>query len=116
MAIAAVGSVLPWIRVSEFGLTVSQSGWEKDGSITIFLALIGLAFFVVAVVIGRKWPFIVSLVFSAIVIIILIIDIYDIVKEPFLEFSHVGYGMYVALVGAVLGIIAGVAGLATRRT
>ena len=121
MLLAAAGSILPWIKVSasisEFGssLTFSASGWHKDGKITIFLAVLALAFFVVGLVVKSRWTFIVALVFSVVLTGIMIVDIFDIVGTTGLSFSNVGYGLITGAVAGVLGIIAGIGGIAAKR-
>ena len=121
MLLAAAGSVLPWltgsISFSEFGSSVSfnASGWDKDGKITIFLAVLALAFFVVGLVGKSRWPFIVALVFSLILTGIMIVDIFDILGTTGLSFSNVGYGLIMGAVAGAIGVIAGIGGIAAKR-
>ncbi|MCJ7652434.1 MAG: hypothetical protein MUO75_01890 [Actinobacteria bacterium] len=121
MLISAAGSVLPWIKlsfsISEFGSsqTISASGWDKDGKITIFLAVIALAFFLVGLIGKARWPFIVGLVVSLAVLGIMVVDIFDIVGTTGLSFSNVGYGLLMGAGGGVVGLIAGIGGSVARR-
>lgn len=121
MLLAAAGSVLPWITGSislvEFGGSVSfnASGWDKDGKITIFLAILALAFFAVGLVGKSRWPFIVALVFSLILIGIMIVDIFDILGTTGFSFSNVGYGLIMGAVAGAIGVIAGIGGIAAKR-
>ena len=122
MLLAAAGSILPWITGSisflgEFGGSVSlnASGWDKDGKITIFLAVLALAFFVVGLVGKSRWPFIVALVFSLILTGIMIVDIFDILGTTGFSFSNVGYGLIMGAVAGAIGVIAGIGGIAAKR-
>ena len=121
MLLAAAGSVLPWITgsisFSEFGgsVTFNASGWDKDGKITIFLAVLALAFFVVGLVGKSRWPFIVALVFSLILTGIMIVDIFDILGTTGFSFSNVGYGLIMGAVAGAIGVVAGIGGTAAKR-
>lgn len=113
MVVAAVGSVTTWVTVSDAFLNLSASGWDKDGKLTIFLALAAFAFFLVGLVAASRWPFAVGLVITVIIGAIIVIDMVDIVNT--MSLSNVGYGLYVAFAGAVMGLIAGIGGITSRR-
>lgn len=121
MLIAAAGSVLPWLRISvsrdmPFNLYLPTSGWYKDGKITVFLAVVTLAFFLIGSLLKSRWPFVVSIFGSLVVTGIMIVDLIDIVSNELLSFSNVGYGLYVGLIGGMIGIVCAVGGVAARRT
>lgn len=108
MIISIVGSIMPWISL--YG--ASLSGWEKDGKITLFLALITLVFFVVGLITRARWPFIVGLLGSLVVGVVFVVDLVDVLRQIS---SAVGAGLYVGVVGAVIGLVAGVGGTAVSR-
>ncbi|MCG2794981.1 MAG: hypothetical protein L6427_03780 [Actinomycetia bacterium] len=109
MALAAIGSFMPWAQA----LFVSKSGWEGDGRITFFLAIIAGAFFLVGLIGKARWPFVVGLIVTIITGAVFVIDIADVADK--LSFSNVGYGLYVGLAGAALGLIAAIGGIAAKR-
>lgn len=115
MIVAAAGSLLPWLTFSGGVYSISSGGWNHDGKITIFLAVLALAFFVVGLVGKSRWPFIVALVFSLILTGIMIIDIFDILGTTGLSFSNVGYGLIMGAVAGAIGVIAGIGGIAAKR-
>jgi hypothetical protein len=121
MLAAGAGSVLPWITGTigfsqiNGSMTFNASGWDKDGKITVFLAALALAFFVVGLVGKSRWPFIVALAFSLILTGIMIVDIFDIIGTTGLSFSNVGYSLIMGAAAGVVGIIAGIGGTAARR-
>jgi hypothetical protein len=121
MLLASAGSVLPWITGSfSFGeiggsVSISASGWDKDGKITIFLAVVALAFFLIGLIGKSRWSFIVALVLSLIATGIMIVDVFDIVGTTGLSFSNVGYGLILGTVAGAIGIVAGIGGIAAKR-
>lgn len=109
--LAAIGSLLPWVKASAFGITVTASGWEKDGKVTIVLAVLALVFFVVGISARARWPFIVGLVISLIVSAVIIIDILDVASA---SMASVGIGMFLVAAGGIVGIVSGIGGLVRR--
>jgi len=108
MAMAIIGSVLPWARA----FIMDISGWEGDGKITFFAGILILVFFIVGLVAGRKWSFIVCVIGSIIIAGVAIYHIADLMR---LSSSVVGYGLYVTVAGGLLGLVAAIGGIAVRR-
>jgi hypothetical protein len=121
MIVAAAGSMLPWLTFSGgvYTYSISSSGWNHDGKITVFIAAITLAFFLVGLVGRARWPFIVGLIFSFAVAGIMVYDIIDIMTTSIgplsLSLSNVGYGLWIGAAAGVVGIIAGAGGISARR-
>ena len=107
MAMAIIGSVLPWARA----FIVDISGWEGDGQITFFAGILVIVFFIVGLVAGKRWPFIVCLIGS---ISIAGVAIYHVADLMNLSSSVVGYGLYLTAAGGLLGLIASIGGIAVR--
>lgn len=110
-----VGSVTPWISGSFLGIDISVavSGWDKDGKITLFLAIIAGGFFLVGLIGKARWPFVVSLVITIITGAVFAVDTADILNN--LSSSNIGYGLYIGLAGVIIGLIAAIGGIAARR-
>lgn len=112
MAVAAAGSVLPWITASGSYYTVSASGWGRDGSITVFTAAAAFMFFLVALIGRMRWAFIVGLVLGLVTLGIMVIDVFDVLGT---SGASLGYGLLMGAIGAAVGVVGGIGGTATRK-
>ena len=106
MIIVAIGSALPW--ATAFGFSVG--GLRGDGVITIIVAFLGLAFFAVGLAGKAKWPFVIGLMMSLIISAVAIYDAVDVVKNV-----TMGIGLILCIIGGVLGVVAGIGGIASPR-
>lgn len=101
-AVAAVGSLLPWASVSSVFGTISKSGMDGDGVITLVLAVAAGA-----LVLTRKAPGVV-IALMALIGVVAVIDIADVSRladdTGFAEVS-VGFGLWLVAIGAVLGLV-----------
>lgn len=114
MVMAAIGSVLPWITGLYGSLDIGGGGGlDKDGMITIVMAVAAGVFFLVGVIGKARWPFVVGLIISILTLAVFTIDLFDVVNT--LSVSNVGYGLWVGTAGAALGLVAGIGGIAARR-
>ena len=91
----------------------SKNGLEGDGIITLFLAIIAGAFFLVGLIGKARWPFVVGLIVIIITGAVFVIDIADVMNT--MSISNVGYGLYIGIAGAALGLLAAIGGIAAKR-
>jgi hypothetical protein len=110
MVVGAIGSALPWATISTGFYSASKGGLSGDGTITIVAAVIALAFFLVGIIGRARWPFIVGLVMSLIIAAVAIYDALDLGSG-----ISVGIGLILCMVAGVLGVIAGIGGIASPR-
>lgn len=106
MMIVAIGSALPWATL----YSVSVGGLRGDGVITIIVAFLGLAFFAVGIIGKAKWPFIIGLVMSLIISAVAIYDAVNVARN-----ATMGIGLILCGIGGVLGVVAGIGGIASPR-
>ena len=126
--VVAIGSVLDWITVDtgsfgdDFGVEfddVNKSGLDADGSITIVLA-IGIAIVaILALTLKRAWTMITGIVVFALIALIALIDIGDVSSrsddlQSFGLEASVGVGLWLVLLGGIVGTIACIIGLVKR--
>lgn len=111
MLLAAICSFLPWANV----FLSSASGWElgSDAKISFGLAIAAGAFFLVGLITRARWPFVIGLIITIITGAVFIIDLVD-VMDTFSS-SHVGFGLYVGIAAAALGLVAAIGGIAAKR-
>lgn len=111
--LAAIGSVLEWASVDAGFTTVSKSGLDADGVLTLPCALIfgGLALSAMLKVwsLGRM---IGALVVAALVAVIAVVDIADVSSrfsdleaQGFDVEASVGIGLWLVLLGAIVGVV-----------
>lgn len=112
MLLVAIGSVLTWDKVSIVIISKSFSGLEGDGWITLVVGLLTLAFFIVGLIGKARWPFIVSLVGS---VLIVSITLYDTINVATTEAHSAGYGLIICLIMGIVGLAAGICGVAVKR-
>lgn len=109
--IVVLGSVLTWVTVEAVtGDSLSESGLEGDGVITLILGLgIGaIAFLALSDRATRRW-LITSTVLAALCLVVAIIDIADVSSADDgtggLVTASVGIGLWLVLVGSITGLI-----------
>lgn len=109
--LAAACSFLPWANV----FFDSASGWElgSDAKISFGLAIVAGAFFLVGLISKARWPFVISLIVTILTGAVFIIDIVD-VMDTFSS-SNVGFGLYVGIAVAALGLVAAIGGISANR-
>ena len=105
MMIVAIGSALPWATAYGFSI----GGLRGDGVITIIVAFLGLAFFAVGIAGKAKWPFVIGLIMSLIISAVAIYDAVNIARNA------MGIGLILCVTGGVLGVVAGIGGIASPR-
>lgn len=110
MVVVAIGSALPWAKVSYSFYSASKGGLSGDGVITLIAGIIALAFFVVGMAVKARWPFIVGLILSIIIAGVALIDTVDVAGD-----LTVGIGLILCLIAGVVGIVAGIGGVAAPR-
>lgn len=110
MVLVAVGSALPWAKASFGGFSATKGGLSGDGVITLIVGLLALVFFVVGLAVRARWPFAVGLVLSLIVTAVALIDTIDVAGD-----LTVGIGLWLCLAAGILGVVAGIGGLASPR-
>ncbi len=110
MMIVAIGSALPWATASSEFYRVSVGGLRGDGVITIIVAFLGLAFFAVGIIGKAKWPFVIGLVMSLIISAVAIYDAVNVARNV-----TMGIGLILCGIGGVLGVVAGIGGIASPR-
>ena len=105
MAMIVLGSLLPWATVVTVFGSISISGTEGDGVITLFLGGVGLTGVVLALG-RRRRAVIVTLTVAVLALLIAVYDIANIADIGGEELARVqiGLGLWLVLVGALLGI------------
>jgi hypothetical protein len=108
-----VGAFLPWVTVSAalFGLSISKAGYEGDG---IFTAGIGFIILLGSILYKGKPGRIYSIGTAVLSFIALALLIYTMTNLSSLGdeieagvFTSVGPGIYVSVIGALIGIVGG---------
>lgn len=112
MLLVAIGSALPWDRVSVIFASRTFGGLNGDGTITIVIAFLALAFFIVGLIGRYRWPFIVSLVGC---VLIVAVTLYDTINIATTNGHSVGYGLIVCLIFGIAGVVAGIGGVSAKR-
>lgn len=122
--LAAIGSVLEWASVDAGFTTVTKNGLDADGALTLPASLIfgGLALSALIKVwsMGRM---IGALVLAALVALIAVVDIADVSSrfsdleaQGFEVDASVGIGLWLVLVGAIVGVAGCVIALASPKS
>ncbi len=123
--LTAIGSVLEWASVDTgFGTTITKSGLDADGVLTLPAGLLfgGLALSALLKVwsMGRM---IGALVVAALVALIAVVDIADVSSrfsdlesQGFDVEASVGIGLWLVLVGAILGVVGCVVALISPKS
>jgi Protein of unknown function (DUF2510) len=118
-ALAIVGSILPWATVRTGFGELSVSGTDGDGVITLVLGIalvgLGLCGFTRARQILSGVSLLPALGVGAIALID-IVDVSNVADELGSDFAQVsiGSGLWVCLAAAVLALVGGIIGLASR--
>lgn len=110
MVIVAIGSALPWATISVYMYSQSKGGLSGDGVITLIVGLLALAFFAVGAIGQARWPFIVAIFMSLIILAVTIIDVADISGK-----ASVGVGLILCIIGGVIGLAAAIGGTVVPR-
>lgn len=102
-AVVIIGSFMTWVTVSAGPISVSAGGMEEggDGVITLIVAIAAAA---AAIFLKERARMISILVGGAVVVLVAVIDIFDIVGEDLVDAS-VGIGLWLVLVGGI-GLVA----------
>jgi len=123
--VTVAGASLPWIEVNAIVTTLTRSGLDREGPITVALALL-----VVGIVAFRPWNrldqsvvvacgtavFTIGAVYVADLSLgIRVLPADGLVEEVGREFSDPGIGAYVTAVGGLLMLAGGLVGVFTRR-
>mgnify|MGYP000695884164 CR=1 FL=1 len=123
--VAVSGASLPWIQVNAIVTTLPRSGLDREGWITIALALL-----VIGIATLRSWNrldqsavvacgtavFTVGAIYVADLSFgIQVLPAGGLVEEVGREFSDPGIGVYVTAVGGLLMLAGGLVGIFTRR-
>lgn len=111
MVLVAIGSALPWAKVSSPLFSATKGGLSGDGVITLIVGFLALAFFAVGAAGKARWPFIVGLVLSIIISAVALIDTVDVAGD-----FTVGIGLILCLAAGAVGVIAGIGGIASPRS
>lgn len=111
-ALLALGSIGPWATIASF----TTNGLEGDGVITLVLAIVAALVVLVARARSRLPSRIALGICGVLALTVAVIDVVDVsgTKAGSLSAS-VGWGLWVALAGAVILIGAVLARLANRR-
>lgn len=123
--VTAAGAPLGWIEVNAIVTTLTRSGLDREGPITVALALL-----VVGIVAFRPWNrldqsvvvacgtavFTIGAVYVADLSLgIRIIPAAGVIEEVGREFSDPGIGVYVTAAGGLLMLVGGLVGVLTPR-
>jgi uncharacterized membrane protein YgdD (TMEM256/DUF423 family) len=123
--VTVAGASLPWIEVNAIVTTLSRSGLDREGWITIALALL-----VIGIVTLRSWNrldgaaviacgaavFAVGAIYVADLSFgMRVLPAEGLVEAVGREFSDPGVGVYVTAVGGLLMLAGGLVGVFTRR-
>lgn len=101
-----LGSVLPWASVdTAFGSSISVRGTEGDGVLTLLLALAGGAAAVAVVMARKPMAAIGGIVAGGLALLIGVFDFIDLARvsgdSGGLVESHVGFGLWLVLLGSL---------------
>jgi hypothetical protein len=111
-----IGSFLPWARASFLGITVSRSGIDDggDGWFTFVAGVLAVVVFALVLRDGRsrhRGVLIVALLASGVAGVVGIADwndVHDAVRDSG-GIGHVGIGLYLVVLAAVVALVASVA-------
>jgi hypothetical protein len=116
-----IGSFLPWVRASLFGVTVSRSGIDDggDGWITFVAGLITIAVFAVVLRDGsraHRGALVAAVLASAVALLVGVVDWADVQDrvEDSDGIARVGGGLYLVVAAGVAATVASVVCLARR--
>jgi hypothetical protein len=96
-AVVIIGSFMTWVTVGSGAISVSAGGMDEggDGVITLIVAIAAAA---AAIFLKGRARMISIVVGGAVVLLVAIIDIFDILGEDLVDAS-VGIGLWLVLVG-----------------
>jgi len=101
LVLLAVGSIGPWANV----LAISVNGTRGDGKMTLTMATISVC----AVLVGRKGPLALATTLTVVCVLIVGYDLVHVeraVGHTTLLAVSAGWGLYVALAGAIVALFA----------
>jgi hypothetical protein len=118
--VALIAALLPWAYV--FGVSIRGTDGNGDGNATLLFAIVvAVMGIVVAAGAGKVWTSIVACVFSALIVLVSLIDLSDVTNVASNDglggiAVDIGPGLWLSLVagGAALG--ASIVGIARRTT
>jgi len=117
-AVALVAAVLPWAYV--FGISIRGTDGNGDGNATLFFALVVVAMgIVIAAGAGRVWTAVVACVFSALIVLISLIDLSDVTNVASNDglggiSVSVGIGLWLSLLAGLAALAVSIVGIARR--
>jgi hypothetical protein len=116
--VALIAALLPWAYV--FGVGINGTDGNGDGNATLFFAIVVIAMgIVVAAGGGRVWTSIVACVFSALIVLVSLIDLSDIANVASNDglggvAVDVGPGLWISLLAGLAALTASIIGIARR--
>ena len=120
----AVGSILPWAKVSSMFGTISKAGTEGDGMITLIVGIVVILFGTIVFIIDKYDFAVIFATLSSIGIIsVAIIDLVSTSRRAAMVSGQyvtasVGEGLYIVLLGGIIimvGVIIDAAGHSKKK-